>query len=176
MRFHRLCACLLGISILTLPLLRAEDAGEKLKVPDGNKQLLKVEAKGVQIYKSVEEAGKLKWVFEAPLAKLSDSEGKFAGYHFEGPSWEAADGSRARKVDEKDAVVKADAPNPKDDVPWLLIKLKADEGKDGVLSKASYVQRINTKGGQPPAEPPVRVGTKIGVEYTATYVFYGSER
>jgi hypothetical protein len=169
---------LIGIFLLAVPVLGAEPddraplVGDKLKVPAGHTVLLKADAKGVQIYKSIEDGGKLKWVFEAPLAKLFDAGGKFAGYHFEGPAWESADGSRVRKIDDKDAVIKDDAPNAKEDVPWLLIKVKADEGKDGALGKAVYVHRINTKGGQPPSDAPLRAGTKIGVEYSATYVFY----
>jgi len=167
------------ISILLIPVLHAEtdapQVSDKLKVPAGHKVLLKVEAKGVQIYKSVDDGGKLKWVVEAPLATLFGSDGKSVGYHFEGPAWELRDGSRVRKIDDKDAVVKDNAPNVNDDIPWLLIKVKSDDGKDGTLTKAVYVQRINTKGGQPPSDPPARAGTKIGVEYTATYVFYESD-
>ena len=163
------------ICFLASPVLRAETVQPpaELSVPADCKLLCEVEAKGVQIYKSAEGPdGKLIWVFEAPLATLS-ADGKTAGWHFEGPAWVAADGSSAKKIDAKDAVTKAPAPNAKADIPWLRIAIKGDEGKAGQLSNAQFVLRLNTKGGQPPAEPPVRAGMKIGVDYTATYSFYG---
>lgn len=146
----------------------------ELKVPAGHKLLFKVEAKGVQIYKSVAGKGGIpEWSFDAPLADLFDSEGKKVGCHYEGPSWESSDGSKVKKPDEKGAVKLKEAPNPKEDIPWLLIKVKAEEGQKGAFSKATYIQRIRTKGGKSPADIPVRIGTKVGVEYRAFYYFYG---
>ena len=145
----------------------------ELSVPADCKLLCEFDAKGVQIYKGTEGTdGKLAWVLEAPLANLSTN-GKTVGWHFEGPTWVAADGSSAKKIDGKDAVAKVPAPNAQTDIPWLRIAIKGDEGKAGQLSKAQFVLRLNTKGGQPPAEPPVRAGVKIGIDYIATYSFYG---
>jgi hypothetical protein len=147
----------------------------EIAVPPGHKLLLKVEARGVQIYKAAEgKTGKLEWVLEAPLADLSDGKRAKLGWHYEGPAWEAADGSKV--VRDKSAEVKsAQAPNPSEDIPWLLIKVKADEGKPGRFSPAVYVQRVQTVGGKAPAEAPNRVGTKIGVRYKAVYLFYARD-
>jgi hypothetical protein len=49
----------------------------------------------------------------------------------------------------------------------------ATEGKEGKLSPAVYIQRLQTEGEKAPAELPKRVGTKVGVEYKAAYFFYG---
>lgn len=167
-------AALMVCLFLSLHVRGADDVPEALKAPADCKMLCKVEAKGVQVYKSVEGAdGKVTWVFEAPLASLSAADGALAGWHFDGPSWAATDGSWVKKVDAKDAVVKAPAPNAASDIPWLRIAIKSDDGKAGILSKAVFVQRINTKGGQPPATVPPRAGIKLGVEYTASYVFFG---
>src|SRR5262249_33180992 len=145
------------------------DVPKEIAVPAGHKLLLKVEAKGMQIYKSVaDESGKLKWVLEAPLADLFDNTGARAGFHYEGPTGEAADGSKIVRDNSVD-VKSAPAPKPESDIPWLLIMVKAENGKAGVLSPVVYVQRLQTSGGKPPADGPKRAGTKAGISYTATY-------
>jgi hypothetical protein len=71
--------------------------------------------------------------------------------------------------DTGEAVRSVPAPDPKTDIPWLLVKVKAVDGKPGAFAGVVYVQRIATSGGKAPTTPPVRAGTKIGVPYTATY-------
>jgi hypothetical protein len=143
-----------------------------IAVPPGHKLVVKMEARGVQIYKAVEaKPGQLEWTFEAPLADLFDGKGDKAGYHYEGPSWEATDGSKVL-IDKAEKVKSAPAPNAREDIPWLLIKVKAEEGKAGSLSPAVYVQRVQTVGGKAPMAAPQRAGTKIGVAYKAVYYFY----
>ncbi len=110
-------------------------------------------------------------VLEAPLADLFECKGGKAGcHHGNPPSWEAADGSKVVKSGDAKS---APAPNPKEDIPWLLVKVKAEEGKAGTFSPAVYIQRLQTEGGKAPAELPKRVGTKVGVAYKAVYYFYG---
>ena len=149
---------------------------KEIAVPPGHKLLFKVEAKGVQIYKAVEgKGGALEWVLEAPLADLFGDKGVKAGWHYDGPSWEAVDGSKVVR-DKAEDVKSAPAPKPKQNIPWLLLKVKAAEGKEGMLSPAVYIQRLETEGGKSPAELPKRVGTKLGVEYKAVYYFYGQAK
>ncbi|OAI47972.1 hypothetical protein AYO44_08255 [Planctomycetaceae bacterium SCGC AG-212-F19] len=149
------------------------DVPKEIAVPAGLKLLHKLDARGVQIYKAVESAGgKLEWVLEAPLADLVDGKGGKAGYHYDGPSWEATDGSKVVR-DPAEAVKVAAAPNAKDDIPWLLVKVKADEAKAGSFSPVLYIQRLQTAGGKAPADPPRRAGTKVGIAYKAVYYFYG---
>jgi CHASE3 domain sensor protein len=143
---------------------------DRLKVPGDNKLLFSLEAEGVQVYVSrAGKGGKPEWAFKAPLAGLS-AKGKPAGYHYGGPTWEARDGSRLTR-DDAEQVASAAAPDPKRDIAWLRIKVRADGKKGSTFGAVGYVQRVNTRGGLPPAEPPVRVGTEVGVRYTATYVF-----
>jgi Protein of unknown function (DUF3455) len=86
---------------------------------EGSSFQVRAEAKGVQIYKSVEgKDGRLEWIPEAPLADLFNSEGKKVGTHYEGPSWEAMDGSKVIR-DKEQAVKMAAAPNANADIPWL---------------------------------------------------------
>jgi hypothetical protein len=149
----------------------AEPVSAELQPPAGYKTLLTAKASGVQIYTSVAEAGNpAKWVFEAPLARLTDGHGKLIIYHYAGPSWEAIDGSKVA-LDKDTPVKSVPAPNPTNDIPWLLIKVVADPA-GRILRNVGFVQRIATHGGAAPATPPVRAGTKIGVPYTATYAFY----
>lgn len=148
------------------------DVPKEIAVPPGHKLLFKVEGKGVQIYKAVAgKSGTPEWVLEAPLADLFECKGGKAGCHYDNPpSWEAADGSKVVKSGDAKS---APAPNPKEDIPWLLVKVKAEDGKAGTFSPAVYIQRLQTEGGKAPAELPKRVGTKVGVAYKAVYYFYG---
>jgi hypothetical protein len=166
---RRIPGLLLGV-VLAGP--ASAQVPREVTVPPGHKLLLKMRAKGVQIYKAVKgKSGGLEWELEAPLADLLDAKGERAGWHYEGPSWEAADGSKVAR-DKKEEVKSAPAPNPKEDIPWLLIRVKAEDGKAGTLTSVVYVQRVQTAGGKAPAQPPRRIGTKVGVPYTAAYVFY----
>ncbi|HEY4145518.1 DUF3455 domain-containing protein [Pinirhizobacter sp.] len=147
----------------------AEAVPPALNPPGGYTVAFKAEARGVQIYTSKAAAGASpQWTLEAPLAEL-----KGAGHvihHYAGPSWEAVDGSKISR-DTSTQVVTVPAKQASNDIPWLLVKVVADPAP-GVLGKVEYVQRISTHGGAAPAKPPVRAGTKVGVPYTATYVFY----
>jgi hypothetical protein len=156
-----------------LSAVAAPEVPKDIAVPPGHQLLFRLEAKGVQIYKAVEgNSGQLEWALEAPLADLQDAQGKKAGIHYEGPAWESADGSKVVR-DKAEEVKSAPAPRPKEDIPWLLLKVKAAEGKEGSFSPVLYIQRLQTTGGKAPADPPKRAGTKIGVAYKAVYYFYG---
>jgi hypothetical protein len=151
----------------------APNVPRALAVPPGHQLLFKLEARGVQIYQAVAGQGdRLEWALQAPLATLFREKGRKAGWHYDGPSWEAADGSKVVR-DEAEEVKSSPAPRPGHNIPWLLLKVKAAEGKHGTLSPAVYVQRLQTEGGKAPVELPKRVGTRVGVEYRAVYYFYG---
>jgi hypothetical protein len=164
----------LVILALMLPPAAADtpDAAKQVAPPGGYKLLLEVKAKGVQVYRAVEgeDKGRLSWKHEGPLADLFDGEGRRAGYHYDGPAWEALDGSKV-VADGSGQVKKADAPKPKADLPWLLVPVKG--GQKGTLKAAAYVQRAETAGGLAPKDAPKRAGTRVGVPYTAVYRFYG---
>jgi hypothetical protein len=147
----------------------AEAVPAALQPPAGYTLAYTAKAKGVQIYTSTAEAGGApKWVLETPLAELTTPKGPI--HHYAGPSWEAADGSKVAR-DKDTPVAMVPAKRASADIPWLLVKVTADPAA-GMLSKVGYVQRIVTHGGVAPATPPVRADTKVGVPYTATYVFY----
>jgi hypothetical protein len=169
-------------AIIAFPLLAgavvstaAKEAVPPELQPVGYARLFTSEATGVQIYTSIAEAGSPpKWVPKAPLAQLNDHHSKLTIYHFAGPSWVAADGSKI--VQDADTPVKSvPAPDPRANIPWLLIKVTADPAA-GALSKIGFVQRILTHGGTAPTTPPPRAGIDVGVPYTAAYAFYVKEQ
>jgi hypothetical protein len=168
------CAVLLPVASQGQPGI--PDVPKEVKVPPGHKLLFNLEAKGVQMYKAVEKSGNLEWELEAPLADLFDAKGGKAGCHYEGPSWEAVDGSKVVVHDKKVDVKSVKAPKPEQNIDWLLLKVKPAEGKEGELGPVVYIQRLHTEGGKPPAELPKRVGTKVGVNYKAIYYFYGEAK
>jgi hypothetical protein len=133
-------------------------------VPAGEKPLLRVGARGVQIY----ECRAAEWVFVAPEAELQTADGQSAGKHYAGPRWEATDGSKIIGS----VKARADAPRV-GAIPWLLLTTKSDGG-DGRFAKVTSVQRINTVGGVAPTKPctPALLGTSERVPYTADYVLF----
>jgi hypothetical protein len=146
----------------------AQQVPQQLQPPANEQLLLQVHAKGDQIYTCKEDVTQYAWTLKAPDAQLFDKDGKPFGKHFAGPSWEASDGSR---VSGKAA---ANVPSPDaDSIPWLLVNIVSHEGT-GVLSRATTIQRLNTKGGKSPATgcDAQHSGQELRVPYSADYLFY----
>jgi hypothetical protein len=146
----------------------AQQIPPQLQPPAGEQLLLQIHAKGDQIYICREGATEFVWALKAPDAQLFDKDGKPFGKHFAGPSWEAKDGSRVTGK----AVANVPSPDT-DSIPWLLVNIVGHEGS-GVLSRATSIQRLNTKGGKAPASgcDSVRAGQEVRVPYSADYLFY----
>ena len=141
-----------------------------LKAPAGNVLLLRAYARGVQKYACPVGAAS-KAVPHAILLAGDNDDGDVVGIHYEGPTWEALDGS----------LVVGDAPSAKhftapesDCVDWLLLPAKSTAG-NGLLSRVTYIQRLYTDGGKPPADGCSQADnqTSVLVEYSAQYLFYG---
>jgi len=141
-----------------------------IAVPDGT-ILVTLHAEGAQIYqckpdsdgKSPSQKSALTWQFREPIATLM-VDGKSVGRHYAGPNWDHIDGSGAK------GKVAASSPGATpNDIPWLKLDVTDHRG-DGILSNATTVQRINTKGGvvQGSCES---AGTYLSVPYSADYVF-----
>ena len=66
--------------------------------PSGVTSSERLVARGVQIYQCraapAAASGPMQWVFVAPQADLFDADGRRVGRHFDGPRWQADDGSR----------------------------------------------------------------------------------
>jgi hypothetical protein len=160
-----------ALAVVSLALsfsLPAQQAPQPLQPPATEQLLLQVHAKGDQIYTCKGDAAQFVWTLEAPDARLFDKDGKPFGRHFAGPSWEAQDGSRVTGK----AVANAPSPDA-DSIPWLLVNIVGHQGA-GVLSRATTIQRLNTKGGKAPAAgcDASHAGREVRVPYSADYLFY----
>ena len=146
----------------------AQQVPQQIQPSPKEQLLLQVHAKGDQIYTCKGDAAQFAWSLKAPDAQLFDSNGKPFGKHFAGPSWEANDGSRVTGK----AVANAPSPDA-DSIPWLLVNILTHDSS-GVLSRATTIQRLNTKGGKSPASgcDAAHVGQEVRVPYSANYLFY----
>jgi Protein of unknown function (DUF3455) len=159
----------LATTIAILPLSSpAQQVPPQLQPPANEQLLLQVHAKGDQVYICQEGVTQFAWTLKAPDAQLFSKEGKALGKHFAGPSWEATDGSRVTGK----AIANAPSQDP-DAIPWLLVNVVSHEG-NGVLSRATTIQRLNTKGGKAPATgcDSAHMGQEVRVPYSADYLFY----
>ncbi len=140
--------------------------------PNPNEALtLVASARGVQIYECRAKAGAAaehEWVFVAPEAELFNASGRSIGTHGAGPHWLGSDGSRTVGA----VKTRANAPVA-GAIPWLLLTAKST-GPEGMFSKVTSIQRVNTVGGVAPAGGCDRgtVGTSVRVPYTADYQFF----
>jgi hypothetical protein len=148
--------------------IAAQQVPQQIQPSAKEQLLLQVHAKGDQIYTCKGDAAQFAWTLKAPDAQLFDSNGKPFGKHFAGPSWEASDGSRVTGK----AVANAPSPDA-DSIPWLLVTILTHDGS-GVLSRATTIQRLNTKGGKSPASgcDASHLGQEARVPYSADYLFY----
>jgi hypothetical protein len=142
---------------------------DPIQVPAGQKVVLDVAGKGVQIYDckpSATDPAVLVWTFREPAAVLYGRGGRPVGIHFVGPTFESFDGSAV-----VGARPKSVQPDPTA-IPWLLLEADTHRG-DGVLSQVDFIQRIETRGGLAPAGAcdPATDAT-LAVPYQARYVFY----
>ena len=149
----------------------APNAPEALRPPVGQELALALQADGVQIYDcAAASKGGYEWKFRAPEATLRDVAGKPMGSHYAGPTWRAPDGSTVVAEVRSKAAAKDPA-----SIPLLLLSAKSHGDGDGLFSKVSSIQRLDTVGGQAPvnncasAQDLARVAR---VPYTATYYFY----
>jgi hypothetical protein len=146
------------------------DIPTNLQPPPGEKLILSAHASGWQVYTChMDSDGKTGWTLKAPDAKLEDDKGKVIARHFAGPTWKSVDGSEVTGK----AVAHADSPDPKS-VPWLLLTATGHSG-DGVLASVTSIQRLHTKGGQPPAAQECeasKANTEARSSYSADYYFY----
>jgi Protein of unknown function (DUF3455) len=146
----------------------AQQVPKELQPPANEQLLLQVHAKGDQIYTCKENGAQFAWMLKAPEAQLTDKSGKPFGKHFDGPSWEARDGSRITGK----AVANAPSPDA-DSIPWLLVTV-VSHSHEGVLAPVTSVQRVNTMGGKASASgcDAAHVGREERIPYSADYRFF----
>jgi hypothetical protein len=166
-----LCCTLVGGFAVTLAtgLCAQEIASvpKEIAAPAGQQLVLRVHAKGDQVYVCQQGVTQSAWRLKEPDAQLLDKDGKVVGKHFAGPSWQMNDGSRVKG----DAEAKVDSPD-RNAIPWLRVKVIEHEG-NGVLSPVTTIQRINTRGGAAPLScSEAQGGKELRVPYEADYFFY----
>ena len=141
-----------------------------IRVDEGNKLVFHVYARGVQIYRWNALTGK--WDFVAPVANLFAEENYHGevGTHYVGPTWESKSGSKVvgRRVQGTGCT-----PDPTA-IPWLLLEKVSSQGP-GIFGSVTFIQRVNTTGGNAPAEAGAVDGEVKEVGYTAEYYFYRAE-
>ena len=166
---------LLSVTVVSTYAQRASrpNVPDNIKAPEGENLVLTAHALGVQIYTCQQSSeGKYTWTLKGPEAELRDSRGTLIVRHYAGPTWKHNDGSSITGK----PVARADSPDA-NSVPWLLLSATGHEG-NGVLSRVSSIQRIETRGGQPPAAGDCdasKQGKDAKSPYTADYYFYSSK-
>lgn len=136
---------------------------ESVQVPEGNVVAFHAYASGVQVYKWNGTA----WAFVEPVANLFASRNYRGqvGTHYAGPTWESNSGSKVVAKRLTGCTPDASA------IAWLKLETVSSEGP-GIFDGVTFVQRVNTTGGNAPAAPGTFAGEEARVPYTAEYFFY----
>ena len=146
----------------------------ELSLPQTHLKTLEFEGEGVQTYEArpnPEERGKFVWWPKESTADLVEIDAASDKTNrpipkirlSEGSVWSASDGSSAVGQIEKTAL----APET-NSAAWVLFKV-IKKSNQGAVSKLSYIQRVHTHAGTPPATPPERMGQIARVPYYAQY-------
>jgi len=162
-----------GLSSASVPAARASASDhsvdlpsplcDSVEVPEGNRLAFRVYALGVQVYRW----NGASWGFVEPEATLFADPHYHGevGIHYVGPTWESNSGSKVVATRVAGCTPDATA------IPWLRLQTVSTEGP-GIFSSVTYIQRLNTTGGLPPAAPGSSIGEVAEVPYTAEYYFY----
>lgn len=149
----------------TAAFARSPDLGscDSLRVPETSQLALHAFASGVQIY----QWNGASWTFVAPQATLyADTQYHgVLGSHYAGPTWESTSGGKVVAASVKRCPADASS------IPWLLLQTVSTTGP-GIFERVTFVQRLNTVGGNAPGSPGTTVGETANVPYTAEYYFY----
>jgi hypothetical protein len=150
---------------------KQDSLAASVQVPAGHSVALETVGMGSITYEcraKKDMADQFEWVFVGPDARLMDRKGTPIGKYFGPPAtWEAMDGS---KVSGAQLAV---SPNGTGNIPLQLVKANPASGM-GAMQGISYIQRVATMGGTPPALPCAQgqAGQKQVVGYQADYIFW----
>jgi hypothetical protein len=138
----------------------------RIRAPTEVEPAFELAASGVQIFRCEPDKDGFRWAFRLPEAELRDARGQVVAHHGANYSFEHVDGSRLLGT-----IVGYDSAPSDDAVHWLL--LRTQSFGQGELEKVSYVQRIDTVGGMPPAQCSAdQVGQILRVPFSAKFIFY----
>jgi hypothetical protein len=187
---------LMSLTVVVVTLLARPASAERvtppatpanIQVPAGNRAFLVGHASGTQNYICLPSASGFAWTLFGPQATLFDDHDRQITTHFLSanpdenfvlrPTWQhsrdtSAVWGQAIQTSTDASFVAPDA------IPWLLLRVVGGEDGPGggdKLTRATYLQRVNTEGGLAPAtgcDEETHVGSRAFVPYTADYVFY----
>lgn len=137
-----------------------------IKTPSDQVPVLQLSAQGVQIFRCEKRETGMAWTFRQPEAELFDASGKAVGRHGASLTFEHIDGSRLLAT-----IVANDEAPQSTDLRWLLMTTRSFN--HGAFERVTYVQRVSTRGGMPPARCETgQSGQLLRVDFTADFVFY----
>jgi uncharacterized protein DUF3455 len=138
----------------------------QIRAPTEVEPAFEMAGAGVQIFRCEPDKDGYRWAFRLPEAELRDARGQVVAHHGANYSFEHVDGSRLLGT-----IVGYDSAPGDDAVRWLL--LRTQSFGQGELEKVSYVQRVDTAGGLPPAQCSAEQANQIlRVPFSAKFVFY----
>ncbi|CAB5673809.1 Protein of uncharacterised function (DUF3455) [Delftia tsuruhatensis] len=147
------------------------DLPAPVQVPSGHKVALETVGIGQITYECrtrKDQPMEQEWAFVGPDARLTDRQGRIVGRYFGPPAtWVHQDGSKVTAT--QVAVAPASAGN----IALQLVKAEPSSGM-GALQGVTYIQRVATRGGVPPATPcnASNLGAKQVVQYQADYIIW----
>jgi hypothetical protein len=194
----RLIACIGVLGALTIALPQAAEARnltppsvpDRLQPPEGNQVFLIGHAFGTQDYVCTASGAGVAFVLTTPEAVLFDNPARRIINHFFSPNPVEGGTIRATWQSTRDSSVFWGAVNKsatfqtdpdfvaQDAIAWLLVSQTGvldGVGGGDTLSKATFVQRVNTVGGLAPSvgcNSPADIGHTAFVPYEADYVFF----
>jgi hypothetical protein len=133
-----------------------------LVAPEGSTLVLHAFGIGVQIY----HWNGTSWGAATPSATLyadAGGNGEVAS-HFAGPTWQSNSGSTVVGTVANRCTVDPAS------IQWL--SLTAVPSGNGIFAKVTFIQRLNTVGGNAPSTAGTVIGQEARVPYTADYLFY----
>jgi hypothetical protein len=159
---------------------------DDLEVPSGHRAYLIVHAVGTQnqICLPRTYGTGLAWTLLGPQATAFSDRDEQVLTHFLSANPDEAGATRATWQSSRDssavwALALAASTDPEfveaGAIPWLLLQVVgAESGPTGgdKLTATTYIQRVDTEGGIPPAGDCPALGAKLLVPYAADYVFY----
>ena len=134
----------------------------QLAAPVGSQLLLHAFGIGVQIY----HWNGTSWGVATPAATIyadAGGQGEIAS-HFAGPTWQSNSGGSV--VGTVASRCTPDAAS----IAWLA--LTAVPNGPGIFQNVTFIQRLNTVGGNAPSTPGSVIGQEARIPYTADYLFY----
>lgn len=183
-------ACLALLAAGSANALPAPDVPSDIDVPADTKLFRVDHAVGTQNYICLPSAtapSGFGWVLAGPQATLFTSRGRQTATHYLSPNPDESGTPRATWQDSRDtsalwAVKTAESSDAAyvapDAIPWFLLEVKGVQytsNERGRLSRARFIQRINTVGGKAPATGCAAtgdVGKREFIPYEADYLFF----